>query len=283
MKVKTALLISILLVFTSVISNAQDGVGIGTNSPDQSAVLEVASSSTPKGLLVPRLTLLDRDNIASPANGLIIYNTSQSAFNYYDGTDWIRLIVAPAQINLDMNNRRITNLAEGTSNTDAVNRNQLNTTDSNNLDRDGTDPMTGNLNMNNNRIRNLANGTVSTDALTLGQLENRVNNLSVKVVEIGDWNMDFNPNVSVRHGLPDYEKIRHVSAVIRSDSDVGGANPSIFPLTGYTSNGQEISGAVRAWNATFISLSRLVLGEFDSPDFNATSYNRGWVFITYEE
>jgi hypothetical protein len=48
-------------------------VGIGTIVPDVSAILDV--SSTSKGLLMPRLTTTERDNISLPARGLMIFNT----------------------------------------------------------------------------------------------------------------------------------------------------------------------------------------------------------------
>jgi hypothetical protein len=49
-------------------------VGIGTTSPDTSSILDI--SSTSKGLLMPRLTTTERDNILLPASGLMIYNTT---------------------------------------------------------------------------------------------------------------------------------------------------------------------------------------------------------------
>lgn len=49
-------------------------VGIGTTEPDASSVLDVSSNS--KGLLMPRLTTEDRDDIIDPANGLMIYNVT---------------------------------------------------------------------------------------------------------------------------------------------------------------------------------------------------------------
>jgi len=48
-------------------------VGIGTTSPDQSAILDVTSDN--KGLLIPRMNTAERDNIIDPANSLLIYNT----------------------------------------------------------------------------------------------------------------------------------------------------------------------------------------------------------------
>ncbi len=49
-------------------------VGIGTITPEASSVLDV--SSTNKGLLMPRLTTTERDNISLPATGLMIFNTT---------------------------------------------------------------------------------------------------------------------------------------------------------------------------------------------------------------
>jgi len=47
--------------------------GIGTTTPNASAKLEIAA--TDKGLLIPRMTSTQRGNIASPANGLLVYQT----------------------------------------------------------------------------------------------------------------------------------------------------------------------------------------------------------------
>lgn len=57
--------------------------GIGTNTPDASAALDI--SSTTKGLLIPRMTTAQRDAIASPATGLLIWNTTDSTLNQYRG------------------------------------------------------------------------------------------------------------------------------------------------------------------------------------------------------
>lgn len=60
-------------------------VSIGTVNPDPSALLELFSKN--QGVLVPRMTSLERDLIVSPAVGLLIYNTGTSSFNYFD-MDW---------------------------------------------------------------------------------------------------------------------------------------------------------------------------------------------------
>lgn len=61
--------------------------GIGTTSPDASSLLEI--KSTAKGLLIPRMTKVKRDAIATPATGLLIYQTNATpGFYYYDGSSW---------------------------------------------------------------------------------------------------------------------------------------------------------------------------------------------------
>lgn len=77
---------SILLLGCSQFTFAQGSVGVGTSNPDASAVLDVVSTS--KGVLLPRLTVAQRDAIVSPKNGLIVYNSSDSKFNYWDGAKW---------------------------------------------------------------------------------------------------------------------------------------------------------------------------------------------------
>lgn len=54
---------------------------------DPSAILTIGSND--KGLLIPRLTTLERDGILIPATGLLIYNTTTNQFEYFDGVVWI--------------------------------------------------------------------------------------------------------------------------------------------------------------------------------------------------
>ena len=71
----------ILLVFITIISRAQ--IAIGTLATDPSAIVDLTTNS--KGLLTPRMTILQRDAIATPAVGLLIYNTDDSDYNSYNG------------------------------------------------------------------------------------------------------------------------------------------------------------------------------------------------------
>ena len=63
-----------LMLFTA-LGYAQ--VGINTNNPDASSALEI--ESTTGGILIPRLTQTQRDEITAPATGLMIYQTNQTS------------------------------------------------------------------------------------------------------------------------------------------------------------------------------------------------------------
>lgn len=67
-------------------------VGIGTaTSPNASAQLDV--NSTTKGFLPPRMTSAQRTSIASPAAGLMVYQTDGTVgFYYYNGSAWMYVI-----------------------------------------------------------------------------------------------------------------------------------------------------------------------------------------------
>ncbi len=66
--------------------NAGGSVGVGTATPDASAKLEV--SSTSQGFLPPRLTTAQMLAIASPATGLIVFNTDLDSLYCTVGGKW---------------------------------------------------------------------------------------------------------------------------------------------------------------------------------------------------
>ena len=64
-------------------------IGIGTKTPAPSAALEVSSTTNNKGILIPRLTGTQKDAIVSPAEGLLVYQTTApTGFYYYTGGAW---------------------------------------------------------------------------------------------------------------------------------------------------------------------------------------------------
>jgi hypothetical protein len=65
-------------------------VGIGTNTPDNSAMFEVQSNN--RGILFPRLTSAQRTSIASPAAGLYVFDTNTNSLWYFNGSLWINTV-----------------------------------------------------------------------------------------------------------------------------------------------------------------------------------------------
>jgi len=91
MKFKVHIIFSLLLTLGSV--NALAQIGIGTKTPAPSAALEVSSLANNKGILIPRLTATQKDAIVSPAEGLLVYQTTTPiGFYYYSNTVW-KLII----------------------------------------------------------------------------------------------------------------------------------------------------------------------------------------------
>jgi hypothetical protein len=81
-------LIRPLLILIICSYNAFSQVGIGTVTPDESAILDV--SSTTQGFLLPRMNETQRNDISNPANGLLIYliDGNQQCLQVYNGTGW---------------------------------------------------------------------------------------------------------------------------------------------------------------------------------------------------
>src|SRR5258706_6984519 len=114
-----AVCIIALLVLDIVNLHAQTNIfpssgsaGIGTTTPDASSALEI--KSTAQGILIPRMTKIKRDAIASPATGLMIYQTNSTpGFYYYTGPSWTAVsskgtnkslsnLSSPTAVNVDL-------------------------------------------------------------------------------------------------------------------------------------------------------------------------------------
>jgi hypothetical protein len=59
---------------------------LGTTTDAPSAILNI--SSVTRGLLIPRMTTVQKNAIASPATGLQVYDTSTNSLEFYNGTAW---------------------------------------------------------------------------------------------------------------------------------------------------------------------------------------------------
>lgn len=85
--------VAVILILPT-LSALSQGVYIGADastSPDASAILDldVSSMTTKKGIKMPSMTTAEKENISSPAEGLMVYQTDVSpGFYYYDGATW---------------------------------------------------------------------------------------------------------------------------------------------------------------------------------------------------
>ena len=81
-------MLAFLLVSTA--SFAQVGINADNSAPDNSAMLDV--KSTTKGMLMPRMMGALRTAISNPVNGLLVYQTDgTSGVYFYNGSIWQRI------------------------------------------------------------------------------------------------------------------------------------------------------------------------------------------------
>jgi len=83
--------IGILMLMTAFPFSVLGQIGIGTTSPNSSALLEISSQT--QGVLTPRMTTAQREAINSPANGLLVFDTDLNSFEYYSTstTSWEKM------------------------------------------------------------------------------------------------------------------------------------------------------------------------------------------------
>lgn len=78
-----------LILLITGISYAQ--IGVGTTTPDLSSAFDV--TSTTQGFVAPRLSTSQRDAIASPIEGLMIFNTTTHCYEWFQGKIWFNACV----------------------------------------------------------------------------------------------------------------------------------------------------------------------------------------------
>ena len=89
-------IIGIILLFSSANLSAQNVAVTDdeTYTAEPTAMLDVKSDS--KGLLIPRLTTTQRNGISNPAHGLLVYDSDEKVFYYFDGSSWVNLSLGQA-------------------------------------------------------------------------------------------------------------------------------------------------------------------------------------------
>jgi len=66
--------------------DSSGNVGIGTSSPNASAILD--AQSTTKGIRFPNMTTTQKNAVSSPAAGLVVFDTTLSKLCVYSGAAW---------------------------------------------------------------------------------------------------------------------------------------------------------------------------------------------------
>lgn len=89
----------LLIITVLILGQMQAQTGIGTTTPHASAKLDVYATN--KGFLPPRVTLTsatDATTIATPAEGLLVYNLGssglQAGYYYWNGANWATIATA---------------------------------------------------------------------------------------------------------------------------------------------------------------------------------------------
>jgi hypothetical protein len=94
-----------------------------------------------------------------------------------------------------------------------------------------------------------------------------------KIINIGDWNMDTTSQVNVSHGLS-VSKIISINVTIISDNGV------LYPVS-CSVDGSYYSYPIGIAVGASALLQRTTGSYFDSPLFDSTSFNRGFIIIEY--
>ncbi len=122
--------------------------------------------------------------------------------------------------------------------------------------------------------------TDATDATTANQVTDQGggNDLLLKIIDIGDWNMNSTTTVSKAHGVT-LTKIRSVTSLIQDDSGL-----TLTPAAKFDSTIGGIGYYVYVNNTT-VSVTRRTGSVYEvSPNYNAVSpeiSTRGWMMIWY--
>jgi uncharacterized protein (TIGR02145 family) len=87
---KLFILMGFILAIPGLGAFSQTSINTDGSSPDPSAMLDV--KSTNKGMLIPRMTAVQRTGISAATNGLLVFQTdAATGFYYHNGTAWTYL------------------------------------------------------------------------------------------------------------------------------------------------------------------------------------------------
>ncbi|GAB4327570.1 MAG: hypothetical protein Kow00127_20310 [Bacteroidales bacterium] len=79
-------ILTMLALIAGITLYSQVGINNDGSLPDPSAMLDIKSDTA--GVLIPRMTAIQRNAINNPAQGLLVYVTDDNRFYYFNGTAW---------------------------------------------------------------------------------------------------------------------------------------------------------------------------------------------------
>ena len=110
--------------------SAQNSMGIGTDTPNPNAVVEIVSPSGNQGFLIPRYTTTERtaatftDNLTDTDNGLMVFDVTEGILYFWFSGQWVpsanQSLSEVLAVNSDAGAVNITNLADPVDPQDAA-------------------------------------------------------------------------------------------------------------------------------------------------------------------
>ncbi len=94
MSTKVCLPLLCCLFFVTILAQGQNSVGIGIVNPNKNAVLDLVSPGNNQGLLVPRLTTVQRtatsftSTLSATENGLMVFDKDENKFYFWQANQW---------------------------------------------------------------------------------------------------------------------------------------------------------------------------------------------------
>ena len=180
MKTSNIYLIALWVTLFSFSTSAQ--VGIGTTNPDTSSMLDIQSTTT--GVLIPRMTTAQRTAISSPANGLLVFDTTTNSFWFYT-TNWNELLDGSLNKIIDADSDTKVEV-EQTADKDEINFTTQGT-ERMKIDENGVIIMGDSINGNFTKVTTNGSLSYEGDATRWDDLRVPVTSLKEKGTKLPDW------------------------------------------------------------------------------------------------
>ncbi len=184
--------LKLLVLFTLLASAAfaQNSMGVGTDTPNPNAVLEIVSPTGNQGILIPRYTTTERtataftSNLTNSDNGLLVFDTDEGALYFWFGGQWVTMANQSLSDLLGVDNsaggETITGLADPVNDTDAVNKAYTDSLITGIVYPTFSDLLTSDNDAGGELITNLADPLGAQDAATRSYVDTAVSSISIE-------------------------------------------------------------------------------------------------------